>query len=130
MRWLIAVALVVMVAGCGSTGFFDGSWNLDQNGCDPDITFPNQVSLKQTGSTIIVDESFDIYKVTATGEEDNNALIGEVSEQFLLCLDPVGETDPDLCLQLCAGDAMDNDITFFCENGTGQCGPVTFSRVL
>jgi len=131
MRWLVAVVMMMTLAGCGTTGFFDGLWELVENGCSPDIDFSSEVTLDQTGSTVIVDETFAIYKVTAEGEEDSTALIGEESEQFLLCLDPNGETDPDECLVLCAGDAMDDDITFFCEIGTsGLCGPVIYQRVL
>lgn len=129
MRWIIAVMMLAM-AGCSSSGFFDGTWELVQNDCSPDIDFADQVTLDQTGATTVVDEIFDIYKVTAPGEEDTNVLIGEESEQFLLCLNPDGETDPDACLQLCAGDAMDDDITFFCEFGMDLCGPVTYQRVV
>ena len=128
MRWIIAVLMLGM-AGCSTSGFFNGNWELVENGCSPDILFPEEVNLDKTGTTTIVDEFFDIYKVSAPDEDDNNALIGEDSEQFLLCLNPVGETDPDECLQLCAGDAMDDDITFFCEFGSDLCGPVTYMRV-
>jgi len=130
IKCFAGVLIALMLTGCGSNpGFFDGLWDLVTNGCDPEIEFSAEVTLSKTGTTVIVDEEFEIYLITSENEEDENGLIGETSEQFFLCLDPVGEIDPDECLQFCAGDAMDDDITFFCETSTGLCGPVTYQRI-
>lgn len=130
MKWFLPLLVVLPLVACNNGGFFDGSWDLQENGCSPFVDFAATVTLHKTGSTIIDNELFDLYRMTAPFEADNFAMIGQDTGRFLLCLDPLQTIDPNDCVQLCDGDAMDDEITFSCEVGVaGHCEPVRYGRI-